>query len=103
MNTFAIATLLLCTFLCASSIGKPAVADTGVEIPFTIEKGHVIVSAKINGNKPVEMAFATGAEHSLINTAVLEKYNLRASYTGEGIITGSHLDRVVLFVAVSDI
>src|SRR6185436_3699488 len=43
------------------------------------------------------------AEHSLVNTALLEKYKLRASYTGEGIITGSHLDRVIYFVTVSDV
>src|SRR3989442_13971825 len=103
MKTFAIAIFLLCTFLCGSSQGKPAVADADSEIPFTLEKGHVIVSAKINGNKPVEMVLATGAEHSLINATVLEKYKLQASYTGEGIITGSNLDRVVSFVTVSDI
>lgn len=91
--------VLLCTFLCAAAVA----ADSDSEIPFTLEKGHVIVSAKINGNKPVEMVLATAAEHSLINAAVLEKYKLQASYTGEGIITGSNLDRVVYFVTVSDI
>jgi hypothetical protein len=103
MKTLTIATFLLCTFLCASSTGKSIVVDTDSEIPFTLEKGHVIVSAKINGNTPVEMVLATGAEHSLINASVLEKYKLKASYTGEGIITGSHLDRVVYFVTISDI
>jgi predicted aspartyl protease len=101
MKTFAIVTLIL--LLCASAAGKPTVADTDSEIPFTLEKGHVIVSAKIEGNKPVEVVLATGAEHSLINSTVLEKYKLKAAYTGEGIITGSHLDRVVYFVPVSDI
>lgn len=103
MKIFAIATFLLYTFLCASSTGRPIVADTGSEIPFTLEKGHIIVSAKINGNKPVEMVLATGAEHSLINAGVLEKYKLQASYAGEGVITGNNLDRVVYFVTVSDI
>ena len=103
MKTFALTIFLICTFPYTASAGKPTIADDDSAIPFTLGKGHVIVSAKINGNKPVEMVLATGAEHSLINVTVLEKYKLQASYTGEGIITGSNLDRVVYFVTVSDI
>lgn len=73
------------------------------EIPFSLEKGHIIVPAKIQGDMPVEVTLSTGIEHSLINALVLKKYKLRPSYTGEGIITGGNLDRVVYFVAVSDI
>lgn len=103
MKTFAMTTLLLCTFLCVSVAGKPGIVDIDSELPFTLEQGHLIVSATIAGNKPVEMVLATGSEHSLINAGVLEKYKLKASYTGDGMITGSNLDRVVYFVTVSDI
>lgn len=103
MKVFALATFLFFAFMFSPAVGKSTVPYADSEIPFTVEKGHLIVSAKINGDKPVEMVLATGAEHSLINTGVLEKYKLRTSYTGDGIITGSHLDRVVFFVAVSDI
>lgn len=81
----------------------PAGDDAISEVPFTLEKGHVVVQAKIKGDKPVEVVLSTGAEHSLINTTLLDKYKLQAAYTGEGIITGGHLDRVVYFVPVPDI
>jgi predicted aspartyl protease len=103
MKPFLIATFLFCTFLSASFTVKPAVADADSEIPFTLEKGHVIVAAKINGDKPVEMVLATGAEHSMINGSVLEKYKLRVYYAADGFITGSSLDRLITFVNVSDI
>ncbi len=78
-------------------------AQTVSEIPFSVEKGHIIVPAKIQGDVPVEVTLSTGIEHSLINVLLLNKYKLQPSYTGEGIITGGNLDRVVYFVAVSDI
>ena len=92
--------LLSAFFLLTSSVNA---AGSDAEIPFKFEKGHVIVSATIRGNTPVEVELATGAEHSLINVEVLEKYKLKKSYTGEGIITGSILDRVVTFVTVTDL
>src|SRR6266550_2678998 len=101
MKTLATMIVLISASFFLSS--RVVAADNDSEIPFTLEKGHIIVSAKIRGNTPVEVVLATGAEHSLINAGILEKYKLQASYTGEGIITGSSLDRVVYFVTVPDI
>ncbi|HVS21617.1 MAG TPA: aspartyl protease family protein [Pyrinomonadaceae bacterium] len=103
MKIIAIRMLLINALLCVSATAVPAVTDSDSEIPFTFEKGHVIVSAKINGDTPVEVVLSTGAEYSLINALLLDKYKLKGAYTGEGIITGGDLDRVVVFVPVSDI
>jgi hypothetical protein len=78
-------------------------ATDETEVPFAFEKGHIIVAAKINGKTSVEVELSTGTEHSLINELVLEKYKLKSSYTGDGIITGSSLDKIIIFVAVSDL
>jgi hypothetical protein len=101
MKTLATTIFLICAACFFPA--RVAAADNDSEVPFTLEKGHIIVSAKIRGNTPVEVVLADGAEHSLINTGMLEKYQLRASYTGEWIITGSSLDKVVYFVTVPDI
>ena len=95
---FVIWSLCLFTFTC-----KAFADTTDTEVPFSVEKGQVIVAPKIHGNVPVEVALATGIEHSLVNAALLSKYKLQAAYTGEGIITGGNLDRVVYFVPVSDV
>lgn len=101
MNTLA--TTIFLVSVCLLFPCNVGATGDGTEIPFTLEKGHIIVSAKIRGNIPVEVVLATGGEHSLINANLLEKYKLQASYAGEGIITGSNLDRVVYFVTVPDI
>jgi len=105
MKPLLVAIFLFCTFLSASLTVKSAVAvaDVDSEIPFALEKGHIVVSAKINGDKPVELVLATGAAHSMINGSVLDKYKLRAYYAADGFITGGSLDRVFHYVLVSDI
>lgn len=102
IRRFALTACALLALLLVPYTAKPA-DNTVVEVPFTLEKGHIIVQAKMHGDKPVEIVLATGAEHSLINALLLEKYKLQAYYTGEGIITGSSLDRTVTFVNVTDI
>lgn len=72
------------------------------EIPFTFEKGHIIVAAKIKDKEPVEMAIACGLEHSLIGTGSIEKYKLRVSYAADGIVTGRN-DRTLYMVQVADV
>jgi hypothetical protein len=102
MNKAALNILLLLAFCCAPYAVEAAVGDTVSEVPFIFEKGHVIVPVKIKGNKSVEVILSTGAEHSGINTALLEKYKLQASYTGEGVITGTN-DLTYSFATVPDI
>lgn len=95
----ALTLLALCFVPCAA---RPT-DDAVIEVPFTLEKGHIIVPAKIQGNKPVEVVLSTGTEHSLINALLLEKYKLQAYYTGVGVITGSDLDRTITYASVPDI
>jgi Aspartyl protease len=101
MRIVAPATLLLLTLLCVPNAAKAA-DNVTVEVPFTLEKGHVIVPAKIQGDKPVEVVLSTGTEHSLVNAALLQKYKLQLYYTGVGVITG-HNDQTVTFANVTDI
>jgi hypothetical protein len=103
MQRFKLATLALLILLPAPCAARPPADDVISEVPFRLEKGHVIVQAKIRGDKPVEVVLATGTEHSMINNTLLEKYKLQAAYTGDGIITGGNLDRIIYFVPVVDI
>ena len=103
MNTFVTRILVICTYLCVSATALCAATSNDIEIPFTFEKGHVVISAKIKGDTSVEMVLSTGAQYSLINPGLLEKYKLQGAYTGEGIITGGDLDQIVVFVPVPDI
>lgn len=93
-------TALLALLFCAPR----AEADEAVtEVPFTFEKGHVIVAAKIKGDIPVEVVLATGSEYSLVDSSLLEKYKLKSFYTGEPPITGTSLDRILIFSDVPDV
>lgn len=73
-----------------------------VEIPFTVEKGFLIVSAKIKKDIPVEVILATGSEFSTLNSEVIQKYKLPLSYTNDGPVTGSN-DRIITFSSVPEV
>jgi hypothetical protein len=100
---FTLAVLAVVAALLSPCAARPAADDVISEVPFTYEKGHIIVQAKIQGDKPVEVALATGLEHSAINVSLLQKYKLQSGYTGDGVITGSSLDKIYVFATVSDI
>jgi Aspartyl protease len=95
--------LIITCFLLCAPFRSAAAVETDSEIPFTLEKGHIVVSASIKGNTTVEMAVATGLEHSLFNAALLKEYKFPIYYTSEGIVTGSSLDRTITFVTVFDV
>jgi len=97
--------LPLLLFVCSAPLfAKPAAAKVEAEVPFTLEKGHIIVAAKVLNTKvPVELAIATGAEFSLINGSSIVKYKIQAYYTGVGIITGRSTDQTRTYVNVSDV
>jgi hypothetical protein len=101
MRGLILSALILLTALCAPCAAAPS-DDAVTEVPFTVEKGHVVVKATIKNDKPVEVVLSTGLEHSLVNPALLEKYKLQAFYTGVGVITG-HNDRTVTFTNVPDV
>jgi hypothetical protein len=87
-------------FVCCFS-AVSAVSSFAQDIPFTIEKGFIVVPAKIQKTKPVEVVLATGMYMSSIE-GQFDKYGLTAAYTAEGIVTGRN-DRTISFVSVSDI
>jgi Aspartyl protease len=79
-----------------------AAADhTPFEIPFSYEKGHVIVKVTIKG-APAEVVLGTGAEYSMVDDRMVQKYKLPALYTGVGVVTGNN-DRIVFFSTVDGI
>ncbi len=87
---------------CSSGLVTATSDDATFEIPFSFEKGHVIVHARIKKDLPVEVVIATGAEHSTVDMALLEKYKLQSGYAGEPPVTG-HNDRIYFFSIVPDV
>ena len=72
------------------------------EIPFTVEKGHIIVPATIKGKEPVELVLSSGSERSLIGVSNIKKYNLPVYYAAVGVVTGRN-DATVNFAQVNDV
>jgi hypothetical protein len=102
MKRLLLITLLSLAFFCLPCAGSPTAADAS-EVPFDFQSGYVIVPAKIKGDVPVEVVLATGAEYSIVNVSLLQKYKLNSYYTGDGIITGGNLDRTISYSTVPDI
>lgn len=101
MRRLTLTALTLFIALCAPCAAAPAAEESG-EIPFTFEKGYVIVEAKIKGKEPAQVIISTGAEYSTIGGEMLEKYKLQAFYTGVPPITGRN-DRTISFAKVPDL
>src|ERR1044071_3758395 len=101
MRRLTLSAFMLLVALCAPCAASAA-DDAVTEVPFTVEKGHVIVKATIKDDKPVEVVLSTGSEHSYVNPLLLEKYKLQSFYTGVGIVTGRN-DRTVSFANVPDV
>jgi hypothetical protein len=99
MQRLTLATLALIILGCAPCAAAPREAG---EVPFTFEKGYVIVAAKVKGKEPVEVVVSTGAEYSSVDTGMLDKYKLQAYYTGVGPITGFN-DRTISYAKVPDV
>lgn len=102
MRRLTLSAFTLLVALCVPCAAGPP-DDAVTEVPFTLEKGHVIVKATIKDGKPVEVVLSTGSERSYVNPMLLEKYKLQAFYTGVGIITGRSTDRTVSFTNVPDV
>jgi hypothetical protein len=102
MQRLPLAMILLAVFLCVPGVAGAAVEDATSEVPFSIEKGHVIVQAKIKNETPVEVILSTGAEHSTVDTGLIDKYKLQSGYAGEPPVTGKN-DRVYFFSIVPDV
>lgn len=72
------------------------------EVPFRLEKGHIIVAAKIKKEIPVEVTIATGSAYSFLNPDLIRKHGIKLSYTGDGPITGRN-DKIIHFAEVPQI
>ena len=86
-------------------LATPCVAQTTTtpsDIPFSLEKGLIIVEAKIKGDVPVHVILATGMERSVTDPALLQKYQLGAYYTADGPVTGRN-DKTFSFTKVSEL
>ena len=80
----------------------PAFANNANDIPFAFENGLVIVEAKIKGDVPVNVVLATGAEYSIMDASLLEKYELPAYYAADGPVNGRN-DTTYSFTKVSKV
>lgn len=101
MLKLTLTALTLIIILCAPCAAVPADEAAG-EVPFTFEKGYVIVEAKIKDKEPAWVVIATGAEHSTMGGEMLEKYKLQAYYTGVPPVTGRN-DRTISYAKVADV
>jgi predicted aspartyl protease len=93
--------LALLVLLCAPCAAAPADEEVG-EVPFTFEKGFVIVAGKIKGKEAVEFVVSTGATNSTVDAGARDRHKLKLFYTGVGIFTGFS-DKTVSFATVPDV
>jgi len=94
--TLLLAIAMLFVTPCAA---QPAPQTTG-DLPFTFEKGFVVAEATIKRSSvTVHVVLATGAEHSIMDPALLQKYELSASYAADGPVTGRN-DKTIDFSIV---
>jgi hypothetical protein len=102
MRTFVLPALALLAILYAPCVASLTVADTTSEVPFSFDKGFVIVQARIKNDIAVEVILATGLEHSKVDGGMLKKFKLPGYYSAEAPITGRN-DRLYSFTSVPDI
>lgn len=101
MRRLTLAALTLLIAFCAPCAAAPAAEESG-EVPFTFEKGFVIVEAKIKGKEPALVVISTGAEFSTLDFGMTQKYKLQLYYTGIPPVTG-HNDRTMSYSKVPDV
>jgi hypothetical protein len=66
------------------------------EIPFTLEKGFLVVSAKINKDFTIEAVISTGSPDSFLDTGFTFEHKITPHYTSVGPVMG-HDDKTLLF------
>jgi len=96
------------TLLCLLSLLSASVIPAaGGEIPFTVEKGYIIISAKAKKEFPIDAVIFTGSAYSFYNDAVLKRLRLQISSTNDLLTSGASAEQSVTFaniplVSVSD-
>ncbi|HEX7315389.1 MAG TPA: retropepsin-like aspartic protease [Pyrinomonadaceae bacterium] len=101
MLKLTLTALALAVVICVPRATARAAEESG-EVPFSFEKGFVIVPAKIKGKGDVEVVISTGAEFSTVDGGATLKYKLQLYYTGVPPITGRN-DRTISFSQVPDV
>ena len=94
--------LLFCLLLLSAPCVAQSTATATGDIQFTLTKGFIVVPARIKGNVDVQVVVSTGAEHSLTDPALFEKYKLDAYYAPEGPVNGVN-DRTYDYTMVSNV
>lgn len=51
----------------------PASASQPIEIPFTLDRGIMMIKIRVNGSEPIDVLFDTGADATLIHSSAVEK------------------------------
>jgi hypothetical protein len=104
MQRLALVGTILLTLMYLPCIAKPAVGDAVNEVPFSFEKGFVVVKAKIKRNVDVEVIISTGAEYSSADEGLLDKYEIsRISRGGPPIILSDIYGPLKVFTSVPDV
>jgi hypothetical protein len=93
--------ILLLTLL-ATFGAQPTFATSATDTPFSLDGGFVVVEARIKGDVPVHVVIATGAEYSIVDAALMQKYELPAYYAPEGPVNGVN-DKTYTFTKVSSV
>lgn len=73
---------IISAFLCVPCSAATVVNDATSEVPFSFEKGLVVVKAKIKKDVLVEVILATGAQYSIADAELLEKYKVPINSRG---------------------
>lgn len=80
-------------------VSSPCLAG---EVPFTLEKGFIIIAAKIKKDISVEVAVSTGSPHSYLNPDLILRHKIRLGYTNDGPVTGRN-DKIIHFAEVPQV
>jgi hypothetical protein len=104
MQRLALVSTILLTLMYVPCFAKSPVGDAANEVPFSFEKGLVVVKAKIKRNVEVEVIISTGAEYSSADEGLLDKYKIsRISRGGPPIFLSDIYGPLKVFTSVPDV
>jgi hypothetical protein len=104
MQRLALVSSIVLTLMYAPCFAKSPLGDTANEVPFSFEKGFVVVKAKIEKNVEVEVIISTGAEYSSADEVLLDKYKIsRISRGGPPIFLSDIYGPLKVFTSVPDV
>lgn len=105
MQKLVLVSAIFMTLFYVPCSAKPALGDASSEVPFSFEKGFVIVKARIKGNVDVEVVISTGAQYSTVDEGLLNnKYKVFSIHGGPPILAEEFWDFPIRdFVSVPDL